>query len=467
MGTLIKNTIVNPRNKRIEFNRFYGVDRRIDGDVGNYSKAEESYNFSLLDGTLKTCDGAIDVSGEYRFSGVPVAIYFYKRNDYENGKFDDRIIIYALDGLLYECSHRGGEFTVINGLSFINQPIGVCYNYNSKDVIIFSGDRKLFVYDGESVEEISDAPPVTSMCIQNERLFLTSDGTDGALWFSDDFDPTNWSVSLNEAGFIDINDERGEMLCAVNFAGYVFIFLSYGISRLTAFSDQTEFYLTHLLTSCGKIVKNSITVCGDCITFIASDGIYRFDGYSVTKISEPIDAVLDLSNKEIKGTYYNGYVYYILNAYIGGESKKCILKIMPNGKDYSFIVGGNITDILTVKSYDDYSLLCVESNSNKICKIIPIGSIANLPTKKIWKSKESDFGIKTAKKVLEKISFFTSANVKFTLFSDGKVNEYNVLGGKWTTLRPRIKANKFAFEIKCEEEEVEVSGLTLDFVYYL
>ena len=129
MGTLIKNTVVRPRNKRIELNRFYNVDRRIDGDVGSYSKAEESYNFSTLDGTLKTSDGAIDISSVYGFSGTPVAIYFYKRNDYISGTFDDRIIIFALDGLLYECPSSGGNFSVINGISFVNRPIGALLTF--------------------------------------------------------------------------------------------------------------------------------------------------------------------------------------------------------------------------------------------------------------------------------------------------------------------------------------------------
>ena len=97
-------------------------------------------------------------------SGVkPISLYYYKRNDYTLGVNDDRLLIYCSNKKTYECPMTGGNFTLVSGLEYDNQPIGVCYNYNSKDIIIFStvtGGMK--IYDGETVQVVKEAPAITS-----------------------------------------------------------------------------------------------------------------------------------------------------------------------------------------------------------------------------------------------------------------------------------------------------------------
>lgn len=127
------------------------------------------------------------------------------------------------------------------------------------------------IYDGTAVTGVEDAPPVTSMCAHGERLFLT-DADGDAVWFSDDFDPANWNVSLSEAGFIDFGGAGGRVLKAVSFGGYVYVFKSYGISKVYAYGEQNSFSASEIFVSSGKIRGDSITVCGNCILFSRPTG---------------------------------------------------------------------------------------------------------------------------------------------------------------------------------------------------
>ena len=470
MGFVKRLRLKNPRKARVEFGRFYGVDLRSDGEVAGYNRAEMSYNCSVLDGSIKTSLGVKSLNDKYISPNDEklASIYYFRHCDYQTGVRDDRIIAYADSGNMYEVPSEGGAFIKIEGLNFNNRPIGVCYNYNSKDVIIFSAENEgIKIYDGVGVTVISDAPSVTSMCVHSERLFVTSGGVDGALWFSDDFDPTNWNVSLNEAGFIDMSDDRGEMICAVAFGGYVYVFRSYGVSRVSAYGDQTEFSVSHLLVSCGKIIKNTITVCGDCIMFFASDGLYRFDGYNAVKISEPWFNLVDTSPDWVKGVYYNGYAYYLLKFSVGGSMDRGILRINPSGTDYQFIYVAILIDIAVMGGEDFYKLFALERMTRCIGEVCKGGGWGGEPLPTAWKSKETDFGITAGEKTLKKMSFYATAPVTITIYADGEESVYSVTEfKKRCQIYPNVKGSKFSFLIKFREVEAEVSGLTLDFTYY-
>ncbi len=469
---IVKNLRLKPtKTAEINFGRFHGIDRRVDGDVGGYNKASFSFNFSCKDGTLKNGLGLKSLNSTHfaPVGEIMEKIYFYKRNDYEKGVRDDRIIARSIKGDMFYCSLSGGIFTKIDNLYFDNQPIGICYNYNGKDVIIFSAEGEgIKIYDGERVEIVYDAPPVTSMCIHSERLFITSGGVDGALWFSDDFNPTNWNVSLSEAGFIDMSDDMGDMISVVEFAGSLYVFRSYGISRVTAYSDQTEFSVSNVSVSCGKILKNTIVVCGDYITFFATDGLYKFDGYSVTKISDPWFDLVETPEKLVKGVYFNGDVYYLLQLIDDdGESHSAILKIGADVNDYYFIVIAVTSDVCVVKAEDEYRLLTVDMMNFRLAEIVPDSGWDGSPIKMVWRSKESDFGIKSSQKTLNALSFFTKTDCELAISVDGYQYTYSVTAnGKRTTIRPHLKGEKFAFEISLKGVCAEISGFEMEFLYY-
>ena len=470
MGLVRNLKLRRPRRARVELGRFYNVDHRVDGDVGAFNRANLCYNFSCKDGTLKTSFGLKNMQSTYKVPNNDLinAVYFYKHNDYVNGVNDDRIIAYGTSGDMYTVSVNGGNYVKIEGLHFSKKPIGVCYNYNSKDVIIFSVEGEgIKIYDGQSVVSVPDAPSVTSMCIHNERLFITSGGVDGALWFSDDFDPTNWNVSLTEAGFIDMSDDRGEMLEIVAFGGYVYVFRDYGVSKVTAYGDQSEFSVSHLLVSCGKICKNTIIVCGDCILFFASDGLYRLDGYTAVKISEPWFDNVETTKNWVKGVYYNGYAYYLISVKINTGLQRGILAIKPDGSDYEFSLIAQITDISVMNGQNIYKLFAVERMKMGVFDVEKGAGWDGDNIFMEWQGKETDFGIKAKFKRLDKVKFFSNSPVRLTVVCDGEENVYELTPNNGVCEACTwLKGERFALKFYAAGVDVEISAVELEFQYY-
>ena len=98
------------------------------------------------------------------------------------------------------------------------------------------------------------------------------------LWFSDDLDPTNWNISLDEAGFVEMADENGALLKVLSFFNYVYVFRSYGITRFYATGEQSRFSLMHLFVSSDRIIGDTVCVCGARILFLTQRGLFDFDG---------------------------------------------------------------------------------------------------------------------------------------------------------------------------------------------
>ena len=81
------------------------------------------------------------------------------------------------------------------------------YNYNGKDMLFLSSEvDPLFVIDDGTPSVLTAAPKFSSITIHNERVFGSVNGNKSQVWFSDDFQPTSWKVSPDEAGFINFSE---------------------------------------------------------------------------------------------------------------------------------------------------------------------------------------------------------------------------------------------------------------------
>ena len=458
-----------------------GMDSRLNDMTSPFRYADLSYNFDLHKGNLEAAPGLKKLKlptktggeREVKFpTGIyPRKIYHYKRYDYEKNCRTDRIMAFCKDGNIYEIPLYGDDalFTLVSGLSFANEPAGQCYKYNGDDVIIFSAENeKLKIYNGTAVIEADDAPNITSMCFHYERLFVTTGGESTSLWFSDDFDPTNWYVSLDEAGFIDLQDERGKLLKAVSFDDYLYVFRNYGITRITAYGDQSEFGVTNLFVSSGRIRSGSITVCGNRILFLAEDGFYKFDGVSTVRILGNYTDYIDFA-ESVKGLYYNGKAYFILNMFLNGntQSERAMLVYDTESggsyviKDFKYADNELIEEDnyckQTILIEDDASLYTFSENERETA-----------PAFKVWKSKFSDFGIKNSNKLLYEVSVWIKGDAVLYIDNGEKVLKYSLHGRKSGPLvfKPMLKGDGFSYEIKSESKNVSIGKIVFTFKYY-
>ncbi len=436
--------------------------------------ANSSFNTRFESGALKSSNGIkrSDFNGSSAVFNIPNCyakkLYYYKRYDEKVGLYVDYLMVYATDKNVYQLKiGQDDQFSVVQELNFENPPECASYTYNGKDVVIFSEGNSLKVYDGESVTSVTDGPKLTSICIHNERLFATEGGQKTTLWFSDDFNPLNWNLSLEEAGYIDLRDGRGSLVKVISFNGYVYVFRNYGITRITAYGDQTAFSVDGITASIGKISPKSIAVCGNQVIFLAKEGFYTFSGGSPVRIMERLDGVIcGVEQDEAKGVYYNGNYY-------------CLLKVKDENENYiSGVVCYNLAD-KTFTLYrdlyiEDFTLLEGE-NYFKLLFICAdncaIGELSNKSEyfggslQKSWKSGKSDFDVRKIKNIT-RLFINTKTPIELTLESERGSRKVYFKGSPVRQSLPvSIAGEYFSVQIKCEYPECLVTYIGIEFEY--
>ncbi|MBR2989303.1 MAG: hypothetical protein IKC64_06250, partial [Clostridia bacterium] len=296
-----------------------GVNYRYDESVLPPSTASECYNFDFSSGALT--DGYGLENANY-FEGLEIKyIFHYKRYDQKNERYDDRIMGVSTDGEVFVSPVTNPmQITKLNGVNLSGEPTFVNYRLYGDDVVIISTTSEgMLVYTGVGEPYyVESAPVITSMALHYERLFVTTTGEKNSVWFSDDLDPTNWDSSLDGGGFIQMLDERGSVNRVISYLGYVYAFRDYGITRITAYGEQTDFSVSNLFVSSGKIYPKSVANCGDRVIFLAEDGLYAFDGVSVGKILSQMGDLIKNGESAV-GVYANGKYYLAFNRKQNGE----------------------------------------------------------------------------------------------------------------------------------------------------
>ena len=463
-----KTKIAVPKEVTVSFNPLKGYNDTVSPDAGGYAYARSMYNLVVSDGTLSPgeCFNVItDYNVPYGFAFKRIYLFKGIKAD---GSEDNRLIFCTDDGILYECPLGGGTFTKITSVSFTSPPVGLMYNYNGKNVMIFSkSGGGIYIYDGSTMQTVPEAPEITSMCLHYERLFVTTGGNDKSLWFSDDFDPANWNVSLNEAGFIDMNDMKGELIKVVSFGDYLYAFKKFGITRISAYSDQRQFAATDLFVSSGKIFKDSIIVCGDCMLFAATDGIYRFDGVSTQRISDSFRKKIDFTYEYFKGQYFNGNAYIRVKAKGDSGYDVQILRLNPKTAEATFIHDLVLGDFMVLDCENNYRLYGVTASVGKLCEVTTENSlIAGLKPFQVWENGESDFGIHK-EKTLTSFGVYTNKDITVSIFADGVKKQFAVKGGvKPAVLKPYMRGTKFKIRFDGRADGVVIAAPKLTLEYY-
>ena len=429
--------------------------------------ASSSFNFSLKDGALKDGEGAavFAVNGyDCEISGKQLLrLYYYSRYDYLNEEKDDRLLVYADDGRIYEKKLKDDSaFAPVVGLEFAAAPEGVHYKFNGEDVYLFSHGERLYLYDGSTVSDYA-APDVTSMCICNERLFATTGGESTTLWFSENFDPTNWYVSLNEAGFIDFQDGLGKLLKVIEHDGYAFVFRNYGITRVYAPYEQNEFTGANAEIDKVRIYGGSVADCGNRIIYLTENGFYAFDGVYSAKIATALDGFLrGEDNRSVVAAYRNGRYYALINVNVDGEKEKVLLSLDANSGEYYLVKGLDIVDIATVFE-DEGKLLFLTRGDGFVSELTDDAEFYGEPCEKIWRSAFSDFGT-VGRKTLAKVFVKTKGDITVTIKSDEGSETLQFSGYNGVSAATvGLVGESFSAQIKSEETGAEISSLILEF----
>lgn len=468
----------NVNYKKHSINGFKGVDSNTDENLLSLKNSPLSYNFDYSNGSLKDGLGIgklrfryeLNSPDEYReIPDLPNGAYYkgcWLFNYWDNvaGSYKTFLILYTSRGEFYYVRMHGysGDLKRIEGLSFQERPIVASYKLDGIDTLILVSQKDgMYIWQyPDMVRKIENAPSISSMCVHNERLFVTTHGEKRAVWFSDDLNPINFNVSSLEGGYIEMADDFGRCNKVLSFEGYLYIIRDFNIARVVAYANQEEFIVSQLYTSNAKIHENTVCVCGNKILYLASDGVYVFNGSSATKLKLGIEGLLKgIDNNQAVAAYSNGYYYLSCRLnfndgmVVGMESisqsnrNNALLKINVSDGSLSIMRGYCIEDFFVINDTFKNQLCATVAYSGilKLSNIENNGKYFENDTVKVWRSPYSNFGYPDRYKLIRQITLETLQDIEVEIKTENKTKVIKVLGkDKPQNIMPYIKGKKIS-----------------------
>jgi len=442
---------------RIKSDEFRGVSTMKDEEISSPTSSPISYNFTYDKGVLSGEYGISDAtfstenSPAFRHAVaslpegvVPRTMHLFRKFDATTNKRDDRLIVRTSENEYYETRifTVGDTFRKIVNLVAAGNDCSACYRYNGTDLFIASSERGFFyTYDGTTLKKIENAPKMTSMCVHAERIFATVSGEQNKVWFSADFNPENWKVSGDGAGYIDFDDEGGKVIKVVKFLNYVYVFRDFGVERLTAFGEQTDFSVSKIYTASARIYPDTIVTLGDRIVFLTEEGLKCLDGYNVQNIFPDLSDFLFSDKRYAVATGMDGKYYLAANMTFPGDFA---VKILDETRDQGVYNTNGIAvcdvkknrmtllrgmDIRSIKAINVHTLSSVYMTFNGVNKHL-IGMFSNsgkyfsdkLP--RYWTTGYTDLGYPEKQKSVRSVMLTAHGSVTLGLELDGEKIEY-------------------------------------------
>ncbi|MCK9574971.1 MAG: hypothetical protein WCX32_02125 [Clostridia bacterium] len=482
--TKVLNLKTNSRIKLAITNFAGGVETSIDQNITPFKYAKCSYNFNHTSGALKEAPGFSDLTiPTTSTSSLPVrtmimpgsvnivAAWIYRfvddAGDYERIHY---LIVYANDKHFYytRLFSINPELVQLPYIADFDEcPTVVNFRVGGIDSLIFTSPSSgMHIWKGWIYPYLLvGAPALSSMCVHYERIWGTlADSQRNTVKFSDDLNPENWTESLNEGGFIQMLDEAGPLNKVISFLDYVYVIRDFGIARITAYAEQTDFAVTQLFVTSGKIFDKTACVCGDRIMFFAQDGLYSFNGLTTKKINTGLENFfISTKNEKSFGAYHNGkyylacYLEYGDGKVIGCEQtsgyyNNSLIEFDIDENTYTIIRGIDIFTMCSIQD-DSASRLAVcfrDQYATRLGQLDDSGTFFGTDTVKRWISPFSDLGYPEHIKIVREIHILAKTDCSITITTDTDAKTFNVIGkNSVTKIRTNIKGSLFKIEFEC------------------
>lgn len=467
---------------------FKGIVTTTAEEVLGWEFSPETYNFRFEDGMLKGNIGVENAKGHYASvpgagfdypalpSGVTVKdVFVYTRR--HDGEYDDKLILQCTDGSLYHTGiFSSAPWTKINtDYLLLGDATAVNYNYDGNDVLLLSSAScQLAVLNDTTLKAVPDAPRLSSLAVHYERVYGTQNEYENKVWFSDDFNPENWTVASNAAGYVSFADECGDALAVVSFLNYLYIFREHGIFRLTAYGDQQEFSLKKLFTGTGRIYKNTIALCGDRIMFLTDDGVMTFDGYDVRPAIKELPELA--SAYRCMGAYHDGCYFLLCTTAVRPElsvddtpgCNNTVLRYSIKDGATDMLTAGYFFTMRACRTHTACDLLLALTNppGGKLGMLSKRGEFFGTPLKKLYRTPCNDLNVNKFK-IIRSVNVTTMSDLELTVITDDRKKTYTVKGSSLPqTVFVDRGGKNVGLELRSSMMYAEIAPLTvnLDFM---
>lgn len=142
-------------------------------------------------------------------------------------------------------------------------------------------------------------------CVHYERIF-TAKGC--RVRYGAPLDPSDWARSAQNAGYLDLPSEGGDVLAVESFREKLYLFRRRGITCLRALGDTLNFKAVTVPFACGELIDGSVRCCGEKMIFLTESGLYSFNGETCVRHDGCGETLIDrsapLSSAAFDGRYY-------------------------------------------------------------------------------------------------------------------------------------------------------------------
>lgn len=405
-------------------------------------------------------------------------VMHFKQYFSTSGNTTHRLLIHGSDNKLYVYQMYSG-LNMINWtyqLSFETVPIVLEYKKDGLDSILISANDKLIVWStGRTPYELTNVPTITSMCVFSDVLYCTIAGECDKIWYTSNLDPETVGTESETTKYLLLNDERGACRKVVTFKENVYVFRDYGISRLNDYKKDDPTY-NQIYLSDTKIYANTVAVCGEYIVFMTRDGVYKFNGASVSKINALPKRLIGEINENAVSTNLQDEYYLALrlnfddNNVVGCESEhdmvnNALIKLDLQNNSFEILRGVDIKNMLALKAgFEEKVIVTFNSaNKEKIGEIVCGGQCFDEVLCKRYSSNyliQDDLG----DVVLRNICIDSSKDVKFKIVTEQGEYEFKTYCEGLNKFQTIINCKKFKIEIESNAVEPWINAVQIEYV---
>ncbi len=342
------------------------------------------------------------------------------------------------------------------------------YRIDNVDSSIFFTDKGMVYLTYKSDICFTNVPAMISCVVHYGNFFGITNINRNTLVYTTNLNLTEWDSE--QSSTIEFLDNRGAFTKLILFNDYVYLFRENGITKISLYSSKDNFSFTHLYSSTSKIYEESVCVCGDVVVFVTRDGIYKFNGSSVTKILEELDGyVKNFDNTNCCCACLDGK-YYLATCcrFDDEEIVGCEQVAYKNNILFEFDIQRNEYDI--IRGVDIRKLLAIDTpiinklcacfygeNKQRVGELNLSGKVFEYSCLKMWKSAASDLGEFGKRKHLKEIVLTCLYDCDFEIESDEEKKIFSIKGKK-NEQRMQISmfGKQFRFIFRTNNENIEI-----------
>lgn len=358
-------------------------------------------------------------------------IVIRKDLDDETKTYTERIGILTDEGDFFLQSALDGEFTqVTTGMTApgIVQFAGLDSRYK---LAILSDGACTFLLEDDSFEMALIDGMNRSGCFFANRMFVGVKPSSVAC--SEPENVQNFTPSIHDGGLIRFPNVGGALVAMQVYDECLYLFFEYGILRMDVKGSVKDFSAERLPYTGGKIYGKSVCSGQRGIYFLASDGVYHFDGKWSKRVLDGFAICPKQETFSESGATFAGRVFL---RYMVSEEYKTL--VFYEGEE-----SGYYTNFFPMFNKDDVGKCLFTKPDHKIYEISERGSVG---ADGLFSSEETDFGT-GVRKTLTNLYFTGQGSFTLTVKSGGRkfVREVSLEDGR-AEVRLSESGERFSFE---------------------